>query len=159
MGYDISIVHEDGSVAEAKDSVPQFGSNVCIGGTTRLSVCITYNYAEFYRSLRIGKKTGLWCLDGKDPVKTIPKLVALKRQIELMDERPYINKLRAEARRKLKKPDEFTDKQMYEAWLDKENDGIHQSYWAPIPSNAAKAIAGLLWMAVNSPKNTKWQVC
>lgn len=48
MGYDLSLVDQDGNVVQV--SRHEEGGTYLIGGTTDASISITYNYATFFRN-------------------------------------------------------------------------------------------------------------
>lgn len=130
MGYGISVT-KDGEVCHAGENLPYEGSNVCIGGTDRMSMTVTYNYGGLLREALGGD--GVRDLDGCNVKCTVQKLKDAIGKLSGMDDAPWIEK----CEKKGEDP---------------------SSYWTETPSNVKKALEGMLWMAEKAPDGSMWEV-
>lgn len=160
MGYDISIV-KDGEVCYANDGevVPFTGSNYPVGGSPRLSVCITFNYVGLLRESLGGD--GLRDLAGCNVKCTIGKLSDAIKKLSGMDDKPWIEKRRQELRYAIWSRE--NDPKMGDIVLMlkkdlKDFEDNPGNYWVETPTNVKKAIEGLLWMAEHAPDGSTWEV-
>lgn len=169
MGYGISVM-KDGEVCHAGEDLPYEGSNVCIGGTDRMSITVTYNYSELFRDVLGGD--GLRDFDGRNVKCAIPKLRHAIGKLSDMDDAPWIEKRRKELVKALSECQEdmgsgqsvssdsinLMFQRSYARELAELLDG-NLSYWTAVPSNARKALEGILWMAEKAPDGATWEVC
>lgn len=81
MSYDIDLADPvTGEVLQAEANHQIRGGTYCVGGTTDLSLNITYNYAKHYYRV-MDEEKGIRSLYGKTGAETIP---AIKKAIEAL---------------------------------------------------------------------------
>lgn len=84
MSYDMSLhdpVTKEVLHAQAKHEIA--GGTYCMGGTTELSLNITYNYARFYRREDIlGEEKGIRVIYGMTGAESIPVLKAAAEKLK-----------------------------------------------------------------------------
>jgi hypothetical protein len=161
MGYDIRVT-KDGEVCHAGENLPYEGSNVCIGGTDRMSITITYNYRGLLRETLGGD--GVRDLDGCNVKCTVQKLKDAIEKLSGMDDAPWIEKKRRKLDEAISRltdeslgsPEEWSDSLAKSYMRDLEHVG--ESYWTEKPSNVRKALEGMLWMAEKAPDGATWGI-
>jgi hypothetical protein len=98
MSYDVDLVDNEGNIVEV---VPhQEGGIVCLGGSDKAALSVTYNYTKFYYE-NLDEKDGLRWLDGKLAKDT---LVRLEQTIEKLvgDKSDYYEATAGNAKHALK---------------------------------------------------------
>lgn len=168
MGYGVYVM-KDGDVCVVDENLPYEGSNVCVGGANRLSMTVTYNYSELFGDVLGGDS--LRQFDGA-PVKcTVGKLRDGIEKLSGMDDGPWVDRRRKELIKALSECQEdmgsgqsvgsdsinLMFQRDYARELAELLDG-RLSYWTAVPSNARKALEGMLWMAEKAPDGATWEV-
>lgn len=72
MGYSVYLTDVDGNVLHSDTKHNAKGSVYCVGGTTELTIDVTYNYAPIFVS--VFGKNGLRTLHGKTASETLTTL-------------------------------------------------------------------------------------
>ena len=138
MSYDIYIEDENGETITVAERHQLRGGTYCVGGSEKLHLNITYNYAPYY--FTAFDEDGIRSLYGKkvvDTVQTIANaIVAVEGMVDIEKLQKHLYKRR--------KADPAA---LYNKLGLTVPDWSADDYWCPTRANAAKALQDLLALA------------
>ena len=131
-----------GEHLETEEKHFMFGPNVCLGGTNRLELDITYNYGRMYSKVGFHPHD-IYGKTGKEAVSILHR--AIEKLIDLDNEKETEDILKEDKERLAGVKKDYEEGQISKESFDMlYTERTPDSYWFPSPSNAIAALENLV---------------